>query len=146
MAEGPRSDPDHRHRAVAAGDLAAQIAVLVAVEQELAARTGQGLGGAARTLGQNSLSGAITNLTGSFGELILSMDNIEQSAGMQRFRTMLVGIASILNGSSAAGRQFQSTLRALIDGGFAESLRGGRRVVVSVDTDGAAARAGAPQK
>lgn len=91
---------------------------VTAVEQELAARTGQGLGGAARTLGQNSLSGAITNLTGSFGELILSMDNIEQSAGMQRFRTMLVGIASILNGSSAAGRQFQSTLRALIDGGF----------------------------
>jgi hypothetical protein len=91
---------------------------VTAVEQELAARTGQGLGGAARTLGQNSLSGAITNLTGSLGELVLSMDNIEQSAGLQRFRGMLVGIANILNGSSAAGRQFQSTLRALIDGGF----------------------------
>jgi phage-related protein len=91
---------------------------VTAVEQELAARTGQGLGGAARTLGQNSLSGAITNLTGSFGELILSMDNIEQSAGLQRFRGMLVGVANILNGSSAAGRQFQSTLRALIDNGF----------------------------
>ena len=43
MAEGPRSDPDHRHRAVAAGDLAAQIAVTLGDGPAvLAALTGRG--------------------------------------------------------------------------------------------------------
>lgn len=115
--ESDRAYDNRVQQARRAGRITGQHGV-TAVEQELSARTGQGLGGAARTLGQSSLSGAITNLQGSLFELVTSMDNIEQSAGLQRFRGMLVGIASILNGSSAAGRQFQSTLRALIDGGF----------------------------